>query len=71
MEGLIHLDGRDAPFSGRVAWARPGDPRMNLMGRMGVRFLEIDPEFARSLAAADDPSTRPDEPEAGSSRATP
>lgn len=38
IEGIIHLDGRDEPFVGRVVWARPGNPRLNLMGEMGVRF---------------------------------
>jgi hypothetical protein len=53
VEGLIFLGGRDASFAGRVAWVRPGDPRLNLMGKIGVRFVEIDPAFARSLDAGD------------------
>jgi len=50
VEGRIHLDGQDVSFAGRVTWARPGDARLNVMGRMGVRFDKIDPAFARSLA---------------------
>jgi hypothetical protein len=50
VNGILHLDGREASFAGRVAWARPGDPRLNVMGRMGVCFEKIDPAFARSLA---------------------
>jgi hypothetical protein len=50
VEGLIHLNGRDASFAGRVAWASDGDSRLNRRGRMGVCFLQIDPEFARGLA---------------------
>jgi hypothetical protein len=38
IEGTIHVEGRDEPFIGRVVWTRPGNPRMNLMGEMGVRF---------------------------------
>lgn len=49
VEGLIHLNGRDASFTGRVAWSRPGDPRLNERGRMGVCFVRIEPEFASSL----------------------
>jgi hypothetical protein len=50
LEGLIHLKGRDVSFAGRVAWATDGDSRLNRRGRMGVCFLQIDPEFARGLA---------------------
>jgi hypothetical protein len=53
LEGLIHLNGRDASFVGRVAWASAGDSRVNRRGRMGVCFVQIDSEFARGLAAGD------------------
>jgi hypothetical protein len=53
VEGLIWLGGHDAAFAGEVAWARAGDPSLNLMGKMGVRFVEIAPAFARSLDAGD------------------
>jgi len=61
VEGTIHLDGRDETFAGRVAWSKPGDPRLNVVGRMGVRFEKIDPGFARSLAGpeADSATCRP------------
>jgi hypothetical protein len=49
--GSIILDGREAPFAGRVAWARSGDSRLNQLGRMGVTFGRIDPAFARGLEA--------------------
>ena len=52
VEGFIHLDGREAFFSGQVTWSRPGDPRLNVMGRMGVRFVKIDAELARSLTGS-------------------
>jgi hypothetical protein len=54
VEGRIHVDGQDAFFAGRVAWARPGDPRLNVVGRIGVRFEKIDPDFARSLAGPEE-----------------
>jgi len=50
VEGLIHIEGIDASFVGRVVWAAPGDPRLNVMGRMGVRFDQIDRDFAQRLA---------------------
>jgi hypothetical protein len=50
VEGSIHVDGREVPFSGRVAWARPGEFRLNLRGRMGVRFTQIPLEFTRLIA---------------------
>jgi hypothetical protein len=50
LDGVVHLEGRDAPFAGRVAWAVTGDIRFNQLGRMGVRFERIDPQFARGLA---------------------
>jgi hypothetical protein len=53
IDGLIHVGGRDAFFSGRVVWVKPGDPRLNLMGKMGVRFDSIDPVAARGLAGSD------------------
>jgi hypothetical protein len=53
VEGLIFLGGRDASFAGQVTWARGGDSSLNLMGKMGVRFVEIDPAFARRLDGSD------------------
>lgn len=49
LEGLIHVDGRDAPFAGHVAWVRPGNPRLSMMGTFGVRFTQVDPDVARRL----------------------
>jgi hypothetical protein len=51
IEGHIYLDGGDASFAGRVVWTRAGDFRLNLLGRMGVRFDRIDPLFVQGLAA--------------------
>jgi hypothetical protein len=51
IEGHISLDGRDAPFSGRVAWTLAGDSRTNQLGRMGVHFERIGSELTDGLAA--------------------
>ncbi len=49
IEGTVHLDGRDESFVGRVAWARPGDSRMNLLGSLGVSFESVSPGLAQGL----------------------
>jgi hypothetical protein len=51
VEGVIHVDGRDSPYIGWVVWARPGDQRLNALGRMGVRFEQVGPELAWGLDA--------------------
>lgn len=51
--GQIRLPDVDVVFVGEVAWAKPGDARMNLRGRMGVRFSRIRPDFAALLEAGE------------------
>jgi hypothetical protein len=51
LEGHVFIDGWDAPFSGRVAWALKGDSRLNQLGRMGVCFERVDAGLARRLLA--------------------
>ena len=51
MEGLIYLDGCVASFAGLVVWKHAGDSRLNLVGQVGVRFVRVDPEFARHLSS--------------------
>ena len=41
VQGSIRVKEAEYAFAGRVVWARPGDPRMNLRGRMGVSFTEL------------------------------
>jgi hypothetical protein len=53
VEGSIHLDGQNVPFTGRVAWAHSGDSRLNQLGRMGVAFGHVDAGLARCLEARD------------------
>src|SRR5687767_13706041 len=45
LHGAITLDGREFPFTGEVSWAKAGDPRMSLRGRIGVRFTGIANAF--------------------------
>ncbi len=47
--GIIRLRGADAPYRGEVAWNKPGDARIQMRGRMGVRFTELPPEAAKLL----------------------
>jgi len=46
LEGL----GKKVSFAGRVAWSSPGDPSLNLRGRMGISFTEVDAEIVDLLA---------------------
>ena len=42
--GSIRVDGQDErPFTGRIAWAQPGDATLALRGRMGVQFTRLAP----------------------------
>ena len=45
VHGSLTVAGREFPFTGEVSWARAGDPRMSLRGRVGIRFTGIDNEF--------------------------
>jgi hypothetical protein len=51
VEGSINVNGKEIAFAGQVAWARPGNARMNLRGRMGVCFTRIAADFARLIEA--------------------
>ncbi len=50
--GSIRVQGRDYPFSGRVAWAKEGDARMNVRGRMGITLEPAPAELLNAVAAA-------------------
>jgi hypothetical protein len=45
VKGTITFAGRDFEYVGLVRWARSGDARILLTGRMGVHFLQIPSEF--------------------------
>jgi hypothetical protein len=53
VQGMIHFEGREESFQGRVVWTRPGNPRLSVMGTMGVRFDTIAADFAPSLATCE------------------
>lgn len=63
------MGSRVLPFTGRVAWARPGDLTLNLRGRMGVRLLRIPPRFEELIATRDARSREQDLQPAGRSAA--
>ncbi len=46
VSGTITVGGREFAFTGMVCWARGGTP---LLGRMGVRFLDVPREFREQL----------------------
>lgn len=50
--GAICVEGKDYSFAGSVVWARPGDARVNLRGRMGVRFSRVEHAFQRVVEVA-------------------
>jgi hypothetical protein len=45
VRGSITFAEREFEFTGEVSWARAGDPRLSLRGRVGVRFTGIANEF--------------------------
>jgi hypothetical protein len=49
IDGHIFVEGMSVPFSGRVAWARAGEPRLNQLGRVGVRFERVGLDLAPVL----------------------
>jgi len=52
LQGSIELCGETYPFTGKVCWAKAGEPRMSLRGRIGVRFTGIPNAFFTSLQTA-------------------
>ena len=47
VKGTLLVDSQDFEFSGRVAWAKQGDFRLNMRGRMGVVFTDAPSELRR------------------------
>ena len=52
LHGSIELCGEAFPFTGKVCWAKQGEPRMNVRGRFGVRFTGIPNAFFELLKSA-------------------
>jgi hypothetical protein len=50
VKGNLLVEGTEFEFSGRVAWAKQGDFRINLRGRMGVRFTDIPVQLRELLS---------------------
>jgi hypothetical protein len=55
--GVIRLVGDEVPYAGEVVWARAGTPRLNLRGRIGVRFTSLPAAMVRQLSAPVFPAT--------------
>jgi PilZ domain len=49
-EGTISVRGQDEHYTGRVVWARPGNPRLGIAGAFGVCFESISQHFASDIA---------------------
>lgn len=56
VQGALEVEGERFDFTGQIAWARAGEPRLGVRARMGVRFTGIANAFftrcASLLAAA-------------------
>lgn len=50
VQGSIVIAGKEYPFSGKIAWARAGEPRVNLRGRIGVTFTGIAADLKEKLS---------------------
>jgi hypothetical protein len=57
VHGYFLVGDAEAPFSGTVAWAEPGNPQLSVLSRMGVRFDAL-PEGLRPLFAQVDARKR-------------
>ena len=55
LSGSIELCGELFEFTGKVCWAKRGEPRMNIRGRFGVRFTGISNAFFELLQTAYQP----------------
>jgi hypothetical protein len=51
VHGAITLNGQEFPFTGQVAWAKAGEPRLSVRGRYGVRFTGISNAFFELFAS--------------------
>jgi hypothetical protein len=51
VDGIIRLNGIEVHYAGTVVWTKAGSARLNLRGRIGVRFTSLPPSAAKLLAA--------------------
>lgn len=49
--GKLRMADRDLEFTGVVCWAKASEPRLQMRGRVGVRFTSIHPDFFHLFAA--------------------
>ena len=59
IRGSIEGFGRKVLFAGRIAWTSPGDPSLNVRGRMGISFTEVGPELVELFEYRSRASTSP------------
>lgn len=52
VQGTLRLNGVDVGYAGQVVWARPGEPHLNLRGRIGVRFTRLPGEVKQLLGSS-------------------
>lgn len=45
VQGSVRISEQEFPFLGQVAWAKPGNPMLEVRSRVGIRFLQIGEEF--------------------------
>jgi hypothetical protein len=53
VEGTILENGKAVPYAGRVAWARAGEARLGIPGRIGVEFTNIESTLPDQLGHGD------------------
>ena len=51
--------GRSTSSPGRIAWAKQGDFRLNMRGRMGVTFTDAPEELRRLFGVGPERDTAP------------
>ena len=58
LHGTLPLGGQEFPFTGVVMWAKAGELRLNLRGRVGVRFTGIANAYFEAYQRAALPPAR-------------
>ena|SRR5438067_13877408 len=53
IQGSVDGPGKKVWFSGRIAWAEPGDCTLNLRGRMGIALADASAELFEPLGHRD------------------
>lgn len=45
IHGKLRVANEDLDFTGVVCWAKAAEPRLQLRGRMGIRFTSVPPQY--------------------------